>query len=162
MVGNLVMLHLQINLIYVRTKMLTFVFNYQVEQLQKLDNWIILHFYVNFWILKYQIIFYKYIPEWLITLEDSRGEIPLFTGDIGLENEDVGNEVVEDTSSPYDLRFETSITFRNFLGGFDDTSILFVAGSTDVLFSIFTFCLLRVFLINRFFMKYEMKIDINI
>ena len=103
--------------------------------------------------LKYLSNFSKYIPEWLITPEDSRGEISLFTGDIGLENEDVGNEVVEDTSSPYDLRFETSITFRNFRGGFDDTSILFVAGSTDVLFSFFNFCLLRVFLINRFLIK---------
>ena len=107
--------------------------------------------------LKYLSNFSKYIPEWLITPEDSRGEISLFTGDIGLENEDVGKEVVDDTSSPYDFRLEKSITLRNFLGGFDDSSMLLVSTLTDVLFSILTFFLRRFFLNNRFFMEKSYK-----
>ena len=103
--------------------------------------------------LKYLSNFSKYIPEWLITPEDSRGEISLFTGDIGLENEDVGKEVVDDISSPYDFRLEKSITLRSFLGGFDDSSILFVSTLTGVLFSILTFFLRRFFLNNRFYME---------
>ena len=102
--------------------------------------------------LKYLSIFSKNIPEWLITPEDSRGEISLFTGDIGLENEDVGKEVVDDTSL-YDFRLEKSITLRNFLGGFDDSSMLLPSTLTDVPFSILTFFLRRFFLNNRFFMK---------
>ena len=95
----------------------------------------------------------------MIIPEGKREEISfLMTGDIDLETEEDGKEVVDDMSS-YDFTFDKSFTLCNFLGGFSVSSTMFVSGLIVVVF--LTFFLLRFFLSNRFFCEKFVHINIQ-